>query len=109
MKHNEVKKLQKHFSIAIIPGDGIGPEVVNEGLKVLKVLEEVHSGVRFFYDFYDWNCEYYLKHGRMMPVNGLNLLEDYDFIWSSWSSYCSRSCFGMGTYSSNSQTFSAIC
>ncbi|MBK5441701.1 tartrate dehydrogenase [Peribacillus butanolivorans] len=80
MKHNEVKKLQKHFSIAIIPGDGIGPEVVNEGLKVLKVLEEVHSDVRFVYDFYDWNCEYYLKHGRMMPTNGLNLLEDYDTI-----------------------------
>ena len=40
MKHNEVKKLQKHFSIAIIPGDGIGPEVVNEGLKVLKCLKK---------------------------------------------------------------------
>lgn len=69
-----------HYSIAVIPGDGIGPEVMNEGLKVLKAVEESHGGLRFTCDVMDWNCDYYLKHGRMMPENGLEVLRDYDLI-----------------------------
>ncbi|WLD93821.1 tartrate dehydrogenase [Alkalihalobacillus sp. AL-G] len=68
------------FSIAVIPGDGIGPEVVSEALKVLKAIEKVNDGVKFTFDSYDWNCEYYLNHGRMMPADGLNVLKDYDSI-----------------------------
>ena len=66
--------------MAVIPGDGIGPEVMAEGLKVLKTIEEIHGGLRFDCDSFDWNCEYYLKHGRMMPANGLDLLRAYDVI-----------------------------
>jgi tartrate dehydrogenase/decarboxylase/D-malate dehydrogenase len=51
-----------------------------EGLKVLKMVEEIHGGLRFVCDSFDWNCEYYLKHGRMMPANGLDILKDYDVI-----------------------------
>lgn len=69
-----------HYSIAVIPGDGIGPEVMDEGLKVLKAIEESHGGVRFANDVMDWNCNYYLKHGKMMPDNGLDTLKDYDLI-----------------------------
>lgn len=69
-----------HYSIAVIPGDGIGPEVMDEGLKVLKALEESHGGIRFANDVMDWNCKYYLTHGRMMPENGLDTLKDYDLI-----------------------------
>ncbi|THE11097.1 tartrate dehydrogenase [Bacillus timonensis] len=70
----------KHYSIAVIPGDGIGPEVMSEGLKVLKVIEEIHGGVRFNKDSFEWNCDYYLKHGKMMPDNALGILKDYDSI-----------------------------
>jgi tartrate dehydrogenase/decarboxylase/D-malate dehydrogenase len=72
--------LVQQYAIAVIPGDGIGPEVIKEGLKVLKALEEVHGGIQFLHDSFDWNCEYYLRHGRMMPPNGLDLLKDYDVI-----------------------------
>ncbi|MCK6257375.1 tartrate dehydrogenase [Fictibacillus sp. KIGAM418] len=70
----------KHFSIAAIPGDGIGPEVMEEGLKTLKRIEELHGGIHFSIDAFDWNCDYYLKHGKMMPENGLEILRDYDVI-----------------------------
>lgn len=70
----------QEYSIALIPGDGIGPEVVNEALKVLQALEEIHGGIRFTSDSFDWSCNYYLKHGKMMPENGLDILKDYDTI-----------------------------
>lgn len=70
----------QHFSIAAIPGDGIGPEVMAEGLKTLKKIEELHGGIHFSIDTFDWNCDYYLKHGKMMPENGLDILRDYDVI-----------------------------
>ncbi|MFP3381713.1 tartrate dehydrogenase, partial [Bacillus sp. SIMBA_069] len=49
-------------------------------LKVLKALEECHGGIRFANDVMDWNCKYYLTHGRMMPESGLDTLKDYDLI-----------------------------
>jgi tartrate dehydrogenase/decarboxylase / D-malate dehydrogenase len=70
----------QHFSVAVLPGDGIGPEVMKEGLKVLKAVEEIQGDVRFACDSFDWNCDYYLKNGKMMPENGLDILKDYDVI-----------------------------
>jgi tartrate dehydrogenase/decarboxylase/D-malate dehydrogenase len=53
-------------TIAVIPGDGIGKEVVPEGLRVLEAVEKF--GVQFRYRPIDWaSCDYYVKHGRMMP------------------------------------------
>lgn len=70
----------KHYSAAVIAGDGIGPEVMAEGLKTIQALEQMHDGLRFETRSFDWNCEYYLKHGRMMPENGLEILRDFDVI-----------------------------
>ncbi|MEC5423375.1 tartrate dehydrogenase [Virgibacillus sp. C22-A2] len=70
----------KTYSVAVIPGDGIGPEVVNESLKVLKAMEDVHGGLKFVTKEFDWNCSYYLKNGRMMPENGLEQLREHDVI-----------------------------
>ncbi|MER2261166.1 MAG: tartrate dehydrogenase [Psychrobacillus sp.] len=66
--------------IACIPGDGIGPEVMAEAQKVLKLAEELHGGVTFDLTPYEWNCDYYLKNGRMMPQDGLSILRDYEAI-----------------------------
>jgi tartrate dehydrogenase/decarboxylase/D-malate dehydrogenase len=52
--------------IAVIPGDGIGKEVVPEGLRVLQVAAS-RFGLAFLWDEFDWSCDYYLKHGVMMP------------------------------------------
>ncbi len=53
--------------IAVIPGDGIGTEVVSEGRRVLDTLAE-DSGGRFAFEWesFPWGSEYYLQHGRMM-------------------------------------------
>ncbi len=71
----------KVFNIASIPGDGIGKETVPAGRQVLDTVGEVHGGLRFEYLDIDWNCEYYLRHGRMMPENGLDILRPCDAIF----------------------------
>jgi tartrate dehydrogenase/decarboxylase/D-malate dehydrogenase len=68
------------YRIASIPGDGIGPEVVKEGIKVLGAIEEIHGSKLFNIDTFDWNCTNYLKTGRMMPENGIEILKPYDAI-----------------------------
>ena len=71
--------MNKH-TIASIPGDGIGPEVMQEAIKVLRVVEEIHGNLHFEIDSYDWNCQRYLETGRMMPEDGLKTLAPYDAI-----------------------------
>ncbi len=68
--------------IGVIPGDGVGTEVVAEGLKVLKAVSDVSGGsVRFETESFDWGSERYLKTGRMMPENGLETLEKFDALY----------------------------
>lgn len=70
------------FRIAVIPGDGIGQEVVPEGLRVLQHLEDRSGGsLAFTYESFPWGCQYYLETGRMMADNGLELLESFDAIY----------------------------
>ncbi|HEX2709439.1 MAG TPA: tartrate dehydrogenase [Candidatus Deferrimicrobium sp.] len=71
----------KEVRLALIPGDGIGKETVAAGKKVLEAAAEVHGGFRLRYEQFDWSCEYYAKHGRMMPENGLDLLRQHDAIY----------------------------
>lgn len=70
----------KEFKIAILPGDGIGPEVMDEALKVLQVLKELDETFSYHADLFPWNSEFYLKHGKMMPEDGLSILRRYDAI-----------------------------
>ncbi|TFJ94221.1 tartrate dehydrogenase [Lentibacillus salicampi] len=71
----------RHFNIALIPGDGIGPEVVAEGVNVLKAIEELDSGLTFSFTAFPWGCEYYLEHGRMMEEDGIDKLRKFDAIY----------------------------
>ena len=71
----------KEIRLAVIPGDGIGKETVAAGKNVLDAVAVVHGGFRFRYEQFDWSCEYYAKHGRMMPENGLDLLRPHDAIF----------------------------
>ncbi|MER2090047.1 MAG: tartrate dehydrogenase [Sporosarcina sp.] len=68
------------FTIAIIPGDGIGIEVMEEALKVLKVLEEHEQDFVLTMEEFPWNSDYYVANGRMMPENGLETLQAFDAI-----------------------------
>ena len=67
------------YSIALIPGDGVGKEVVPEGVRVLEALSEKHRfEVRF--EEFPYSCAYYLKHGEMMPSGSLEQLSRFDVI-----------------------------
>lgn len=70
----------REYKIAVIPGDGIGKEVMEEGLKVLNKVSSLYGKVKFKYDHFDWGCEYYLKYGKMMDDDGLEKLKKYDAI-----------------------------
>ncbi len=71
----------KTFRVAVIPGDGIGNEVIPVGVKVLEAIAEVHGGFRFQFEWFDWSCQYYLQHGKMMPDDGLRVLREFDAIY----------------------------
>ncbi|MGW8001807.1 tartrate dehydrogenase [Staphylococcus shinii] len=73
---------KKIYKLAIIPGDGIGIEVVDSGLKVLRYLAD-HSNDKFDFetDYFPWGCEYYLEHGEMMANDGLEQIKDHDAIY----------------------------
>ncbi len=68
------------YKIAVIAGDGIGPEVIAEGVKVLERVAELDGGFQFEFTHFPWGCEYYLKEGRMMAEDGLEQLQNFDAI-----------------------------
>jgi tartrate dehydrogenase/decarboxylase / D-malate dehydrogenase len=67
--------------IAVIGGDGIGPEVISAGIRVLEAASELAPSVELGFTEFPWGCRYYLKHGRMMPEDGLETLEEFDAIY----------------------------
>ncbi len=73
--------MKKSHRIAVIPGDGIGTEVISEGIKCLKALSEIFEDLQFQFEYFAWGSEYYLQHGRMMPEDGLEILKDFNAIY----------------------------
>ncbi|MGH2894881.1 MAG: isocitrate/isopropylmalate dehydrogenase family protein [Solirubrobacteraceae bacterium] len=66
--------------IAVIPGDGIGPEVCAAALRVVAELEGTEPGARFEIATFPWGSDYYLNTGRMLPVDALGTLAGFDAI-----------------------------
>lgn len=71
--------MMSKFSIGIIPGDGIGREVTRAGFAAASQAAS-HFGIILEPAVYEWGCEYYLQHHRMMPVDALDLLRHHDAI-----------------------------
>lgn len=67
--------------IAVIGGDGIGPEVTGAGMKVLEAAAAEDSTLDLEFTEFPWGCEYYLEHGRMMAEDGLETLRGFDAIY----------------------------
>ena len=67
--------------IAVIAGDGIGPEVLAEGVKVLEKVAQLDGAFQFDFTHFPWGCEYYLKEGKMMPSDGIDQLRQFDAIF----------------------------
>src|SRR5918996_1003576 len=68
------------YNLAVIPGDGVGPEVIAEGKKVLDVLASQTPGLAFNYIEFSWGSDYYRETGQMMPDDGLEQLQTSDAI-----------------------------
>ena len=70
----------KKYRIAVIAGDGIGNEVMPQGLRVLRGAAN-RFGFELQFDIFDWSCDHYLKHGAMMPADGLAQIRNHDAIY----------------------------
>jgi tartrate dehydrogenase/decarboxylase/D-malate dehydrogenase len=71
----------REYRIAAIPADGIGPEVIDAGITVLKELAGQRGDIRLDFDLFDWGTDYYKRHGVMMPADGLDRLRKFDAIY----------------------------
>lgn len=69
----------KTYNIAVIPGDGIGPEVIREGVKVLNASKGGNFNINFHY--YDFGAERYLKTGETLPDSAIEEFKDMDAIY----------------------------
>src|SRR5436190_10864951 len=69
----------KNFTIAVIPGDGVGKEVTPAAQRVLTVAGN-RCGAQFDFEEFAWGADYYRLHGRMMPADALDLLRPKDAI-----------------------------
>jgi len=72
--------MEKRYKIALIGGDGVGPEVVSEGRRVLEHAAARNKDLRFEFQSFPWGCDYYKQTGRMMAENGLEILKEFDAI-----------------------------
>jgi len=73
-------KASKTYKIASIPADGIGPEVIEAGIAVLKALAESLGEFNLEFQDYNWSSETYKKTGKYIPDGGLDDLRNHDAI-----------------------------
>lgn len=67
--------------IAVIAGDGIGQEVMPEGMKVLRTVQEIVPGLQLEFEAFPWGSDYYRDHGVLMPDGALKTLAEFDAIY----------------------------
>src|SRR5262249_30710458 len=79
-QNHEGAAVSKSYKIAAIPGDGIGREVVPEGMRVIEAAARRH-GFSVGWQEFDWSCKRYARTGRMMPEDGMATLAKFDSIY----------------------------
>jgi len=68
------------YNIALIPGDGIGPEIIREGKKVIEAASKIY-GIKIYWTEYPFGAEHYLKTRELLPDAALKEIEDMDAIY----------------------------
>ena len=71
----------KTYKIALLPGDGVGKEVIPEGMKVLHQASQLDGTFKLETTTYPWGSDYYFEHNQMMPGNALDILRQFDAIY----------------------------
>jgi len=71
---------ERTYKIAVIPGDGTGPEVIREGVKVLEAAAR-RFNLKFQWNYFDWGGDRYLKTGETIPEGGIEELKKHDAIY----------------------------
>lgn len=69
------------YKIAVIPGDGIGAEVIRQGINTLEQAARLDGSFRFAFTYFSWGCDYYVRHGKMMDDDALEKLSGFDAIY----------------------------
>lgn len=72
--------MKREFNIAVIPGDGTGPEVIREGIKVLKVASSLFD-FQLNFEYFDYGGDRYLKTGETLPDGAIEKLKTFDAIY----------------------------
>ena len=70
----------KKYKVAVIGGDGIGPEVCDAAKRVMQRTAELDGHIAFEFTDVPWGCTWYKENGRMMPEDGLEILKGFDAI-----------------------------
>ena len=70
----------KAYNIAVIPGDGVGREVIPEGVRVLEAAAAKY-GIQLNWKEFPWSCDWYRAHGRMCPEDAPDILRKFDAIY----------------------------
>jgi tartrate dehydrogenase/decarboxylase/D-malate dehydrogenase len=71
----------RRYRVAVLPGDGIGPSVIAEGLRTLQSLADLRGDFQLEAEEFPWGCEYYVGHGAMMPGDALETLASFDALY----------------------------
>ena len=69
-----------NYKVAVIPGDGVGLEVVDEGRKALETVADTTGGLSFQFTEFPWGSEFYRETGKLMPDDGIEKLKAFDTI-----------------------------
>ena len=72
--------MSRSYRIAVIPGDGIGKEVIPEGIKIINEIAPSFD-IDIEWQWFDWSCQRYLETGAMMPEDGIEQLKNFDAIY----------------------------
>ena len=72
--------VQRQYSIATMGADGIGPEVVDASVQVMKKLVELDGSFELAFENFDWSTDLYKKTGKYIPDGGLDELKKHDAI-----------------------------
>ena len=68
------------YKVAVIPGDGVGLEVIDEGRKALEAVAFVTDNLSFQFTEFPWGSEFYRETGKLMPDDGIETLKAFDTI-----------------------------